>query len=77
MGLLAEDLTEREIARLDTLEASHLPRETVYVEPESGEAVPAQLYRRRTGSHTERLPGQRGGRRRAADLRLRPVAAVS
>ena len=58
VGLLVEGLSEKELARLDTLEASHLPRETVYVEPESGEAVPAQVYRRRTGNHTGRPSGR-------------------
>jgi hypothetical protein len=58
VGLLVEDLTERDLGRLDTLESSHLPRETVYVEPEGGEALAAQLYRRRTGNHTGRPSGR-------------------
>jgi gamma-glutamylcyclotransferase (GGCT)/AIG2-like uncharacterized protein YtfP len=58
VGLLVEGLSARELARLDTLEASYLPRQTVYVEPGSGEAVPAQLYRRRTGNHTGRPSGR-------------------
>ena len=58
VGLLVEGLREQDLARLDTLEASHLPRETVYVEPDSGEAVPAQLYHRRTGNHTGRPSGR-------------------
>jgi hypothetical protein len=58
VGLLVEDLSARELARLDTLDTSHLPRQAVYVEPEGGEAVPAQLYRRRTGNHTGRPSGR-------------------
>ena len=58
VGLLVEGLTTRELTRLDTLETSHLPRQTVYVEPESGEAVPAQLYRRRRGNHTGKPSGR-------------------
>lgn len=58
VGLLVEDLSEEDIAGFDGLESSHLPRETVYVEPQTGEAVPAQLYRRRTGNHTGRPSGR-------------------
>ena len=43
---------ERELTRLDSQEATHVPRETVYVGPlAGGEPVPAQLYWRRRGNH--------------------------
>lgn len=58
VGLLVEDLAERDIALLDGLDASYLPRETVYVEPGSGEAEPAQLYHRRSGNHTGKPSGR-------------------
>jgi hypothetical protein len=58
VGLLVPDLSEEDLARFDGLESSHVPRETVYVEPETGEAVAAQLYRRRTGNHTGKPSGR-------------------
>lgn len=58
VGVLVEGLRDQDFARLDALEASHLPRETVYVEPAGGEAVAAQLYHRRTGNHSGRPSGR-------------------
>jgi Gamma-glutamyl cyclotransferase, AIG2-like len=51
VGVLVEGVDESDLARLDPLEATHLPRETVYVEPFGGEPVPAQVYWRRRGNH--------------------------
>lgn len=51
VGVLVEGVEEGDLARLDPLEATHLPRETVYVEPLGGEPVPAQLYCRKRGNH--------------------------
>jgi hypothetical protein len=59
VGMLVEGLTVPALERLDAREATHLPRESVYVEPLSGgEAVPAQLYRRRRGNHDGRPSGR-------------------
>jgi hypothetical protein len=58
VGVLIEDLSDEDFAVLDALEASHLPRETVYVQPMDGEAVSAQLYRRRKGNHEGRPSAQ-------------------
>ena len=57
VGMLIEGLGELDFQLLDTQEATHLPRETVYVEPIAGEVVPAQLYRRRKGNHGASPPG--------------------
>ena len=58
VGVLVEGLGEEDLARLDAAEATHLPRETVYVEPLEGETLSAQLYRRRRGNHTGRPSGR-------------------
>lgn len=58
VGVLIEGLSEEDFQRLDRQESSHLPRESVYVEPEEGEGVPAQLYCRRQGNHTGRPSGR-------------------
>jgi hypothetical protein len=58
VGVLVEGLSEEDLAVLDRLEASLLPRETVYVQPIDGEAVSAQLYWRRKGNHRGRLSGR-------------------
>jgi gamma-glutamylcyclotransferase (GGCT)/AIG2-like uncharacterized protein YtfP len=58
VGVLVEGLGQPDFERLDSLEATHLPRETVYVEPLGSEVVPAQVYRRRKGNH----PGKPSGR---------------
>ena len=47
--MLIEGLGELDLQVLDAQEATHLPRETVYVEPFAGEVVPAQIYRRQQG----------------------------
>jgi hypothetical protein len=57
-GLLVEGLAEEDFRRLDAQEATHLPRDTVYVEPIGGEVVPAQVYRRRRGNHAGRPSGR-------------------
>jgi gamma-glutamyl AIG2-like cyclotransferase len=54
VGVVIEGLDEADFARLDPQEATHLPRETVYVEPAGREPVSAQLYRRRRGNHEGR-----------------------
>jgi hypothetical protein len=54
VGVLVEGVEESDLARLDSQESTHLPRETVYVEPLDGEPVPAQLYWRRRGNHNGR-----------------------
>jgi hypothetical protein len=64
VGVLIEGLDESDLARLDSQEATHVPRETVYVEPLDGEPVPAQLYWRRRGNHN----GQPSPRYRATVL---------
>ena len=58
VGILVEGLEEADFERLDVQEATHLPRETVYVEPIAGEVVPAQLYRRRKGNHVGKPSGR-------------------
>jgi gamma-glutamylcyclotransferase (GGCT)/AIG2-like uncharacterized protein YtfP len=58
VGVLVEVLSEEDFARLDAQEATHLPREKVYVEPIGGEVVHAEIYRRRKGNHTGRVSGR-------------------
>jgi Gamma-glutamyl cyclotransferase, AIG2-like len=58
VGMLIEGLEEEDLARLDAQEATHLPRETVYVEPFVGEVVQAQIYRRRRGNHAGKPSGR-------------------
>jgi hypothetical protein len=58
VGILVEGLEEADFERLDLQEATHLPRETVYVEPLAGEVVPAQVYRRRKGNHAGKPSGR-------------------
>ena len=54
VGVLIEDLAVEDLERLDRQESTHLPRKSVYVEPEGGEAVRAEMYWRRRGNHTGR-----------------------
>jgi hypothetical protein len=54
VGVLVEGLAEADFEVLDRCEANHLPRESVIVEPEDGEPVPAELYWRRQGNHAGR-----------------------
>jgi hypothetical protein len=54
VGTLVEGLSLEDFARLDQKESTHLPRETVYVETLGGDALAAQLYRRRQGNHSGR-----------------------
>jgi hypothetical protein len=58
VGILIEGLEEEDFQILDAHEATHLPRETVYVEPFTGEVMPAQVYRRRKGNHTGKPSGR-------------------
>ena len=58
VGMLVEGLEEADLQRLDAQESTHLPRETVYVEPFAGDVVPAQVYRRRKGSHAGKPSGR-------------------
>jgi hypothetical protein len=58
VGMLIEGLGEADFRVLDAQEATHLPRETVYVAPLTGEALPAQIYRRRKGNHAGKPSGR-------------------
>jgi gamma-glutamylcyclotransferase len=58
VGMLVEGLTDEDFVKLDAHESTHLPREAVYVSPFEGEAVSAQVYRRRKGSHTGKPSGR-------------------
>jgi hypothetical protein len=58
VGILIEGLTDEDLQLLDSQESSHLPRDTVYVEPFGGEVVPAQVYRRRKGNHAGKPSGR-------------------
>ena len=58
VGVLVEGLEAADLQLLDAQEATHLPRETVYVEPVGGDVVPAQVYRRKKGSHTGKPSGR-------------------
>jgi hypothetical protein len=58
VGVLVEGLTEEDFVRLDAQEATHLPREKVYVEPIGGEVLLAQIYRRKRGNHTGKPSGR-------------------
>ena len=58
VGMLIEGLGELDFQVLDAQEATHLPRETVYVEPLAGEVVPAQVYRRKKGNHAGKPSGR-------------------
>jgi hypothetical protein len=64
VGMLVEGLSAAEWERLDAAESTHLPRGTVYVEPFDTEGVPAEIYYRRSGTHT----GKPAGRYRAIVL---------
>jgi hypothetical protein len=44
VGVLVEGLTPEDLGRLDSQESTHLPRQTVVVTPEEGEAVAAEIY---------------------------------
>jgi acyl-CoA thioesterase YciA len=52
VGVLIEGLNEDDLALLDRQESTHLPRDSVYVQPEGGEPVAAQIYWRRRGNHS-------------------------
>jgi hypothetical protein len=58
VGILVEGLAEDDFRLLDAQESTHLPRETVYVEPIGGDVVPAQVYRRRRGNHVGKPSGR-------------------
>jgi hypothetical protein len=58
IGMLVEGLEDEDFARLDAHEATHLPRETVYVQPFGGDPLPAQIYRRRKGNHAGKPAGR-------------------
>jgi len=51
LGVLVEGLTDGDFTHLDAQEATHLPRETVMVEPRGGGPVLAQIYWLRQGNH--------------------------
>jgi hypothetical protein len=57
VGMLIEGLRDGDLLVLDAREATHLPRESVYVVPLGGEVVAAQMYHRRRGNHTGRPAG--------------------
>jgi acyl-CoA thioesterase YciA len=52
VGVLIEGLNGDDLALLDRQESTHLPRDSVYVQPEGGEPLAAQIYWRRRGNHT-------------------------
>lgn len=58
VGMLVEGLAEEDFVALDAQEATHVPRETVYVKRLEGEVVPAQVYWRRKGNHTGKPSGR-------------------
>jgi len=58
VGTLVEGLEPRAFIRLDAQESTHLPRQTVSVEPIGGEPVLAEIYCRRSGNHSGRLSGR-------------------
>jgi len=64
VGVLVGGLHETDFFLLDAQESTHLPRETVSVEPIGGEPVLAELYWRRRGNHV----GKASGRYRAVVL---------
>jgi len=58
VGILVEGLESEDFVRLDAQESTHLPRETVSVEPIGASPVMTEIYRRRHGNHTGRLSGR-------------------
>jgi gamma-glutamylcyclotransferase (GGCT)/AIG2-like uncharacterized protein YtfP len=58
VGVVVEGLQETDLQLLDALESTHLPRETVYVEPLVGEVVPAHVYRKKKGNHVGKPSGR-------------------
>ena len=58
VGILIEGLADEDVQVLDAQEATHLPRETVYVEPFGGDVVTAQVYRRKKGNHAGKPSGR-------------------
>lgn len=59
VGMLVEGLRPADLDLLDAQEYTHLPRETVLVQPlGSDAAVPADVYRRRQGNHHGRPSGR-------------------
>jgi hypothetical protein len=59
VGMLVEGLGPADFEVLDAQESTHLPRETVLVQPLGSEAaVPAEVYRRRHGNHAGRPSGR-------------------
>jgi len=50
-GVVVEGLGEGDFAALDAQEATHLPRERVFVELETGESLEAETYWQRRGTH--------------------------
>lgn len=58
VGMLVTGMEEADFRKLDVLEATHLPRETVFVEPFGGEVVTAELYRRHKGNHAGKPSGR-------------------
>lgn len=59
VGILVEGLRPADFEILDAQEFTHLPRETLLVQPLGTEtAVPAEVYRRRQGNHHGRPAGR-------------------
>jgi Gamma-glutamyl cyclotransferase, AIG2-like len=52
VGVLIDGLSDEDLALLDALEDTHLPRELVLVQPEEGDPETAQVYWRRKGDHS-------------------------
>lgn len=58
VGMLVEGLEPADFEKLDAQESTHLPRETVWVQPFGADGVPAQIYRRRKGNHNGKPAGR-------------------
>ena len=58
VGMLVEGLVEDDLQLLDSRNSTHPPATDVYVEPFTGEVVPAQVYRRRKGNHGGKPSGR-------------------
>ncbi len=50
-GVVVDGLSDEDIGRIDVLEATHLPREGVFVELEDGTSVEAETYWLRRGTY--------------------------
>jgi len=58
VGVVVEGLTLDDLSLLDAQESTHLPRQTVMVQPDGAEPVPAEIYVRSRGDF-HGLPSRR------------------